>query len=207
MAFKTFSAGDVLTASDVNTYLMGQAVITCTSATRPASPSEGMTIYETDTDRFYGYSGSAWEVLSRIGAWQSWTPALGSYGAGTDWALGDGTVSGVYQRVGRMVVAQFLITFGSTTTFGTKFLTVSTPATMRTYSGTNHALGIARLYDVSVTTGYLAEIAYYSPTTVSLAALAAGGSFASMDAVKSTTPMTWQSSDQISGTFIFEAAS
>lgn len=58
--FKTFSAGDVLTASDVNGYLMKQAVIICTSGTRPASPHEGMLIYETDTNHFRHYNGSAW---------------------------------------------------------------------------------------------------------------------------------------------------
>ena len=59
MAFKTFTAGGVLTASDVNTYLAKQAVIVCTSSTRPAGPPEGMTIYETDTDRLLVYTSSA----------------------------------------------------------------------------------------------------------------------------------------------------
>lgn len=32
----------------------------CTSTSRPASPFEGQTIYETDTDRLLSYDGSAW---------------------------------------------------------------------------------------------------------------------------------------------------
>lgn len=56
MAFKTFTAGAVLTASDVNTYLAKQAVIVCTSTTRPSSPPEGMVIYETDTDKMLTYT-------------------------------------------------------------------------------------------------------------------------------------------------------
>lgn len=59
MGFKTFAAGDVLTASDVNTYLMKQTVIVCTSSTRP-TPVQGMTIYETDTNWVQVYNGSAW---------------------------------------------------------------------------------------------------------------------------------------------------
>lgn len=35
----------------------------CTSATRPAAPYEGQVIYETDTDKAYVYSGSAWGQL------------------------------------------------------------------------------------------------------------------------------------------------
>lgn len=58
MPFKTFVAGAVLTASDVNTYLAKQSVIVCTSTTRPSSPPEGMTIYETDTDRLLVYTTS-----------------------------------------------------------------------------------------------------------------------------------------------------
>jgi len=56
VAFKTFVSGAVLTASDVNTYLAKQAVIVCTSATRPTSPPEGMVIYETDTDKLLAYT-------------------------------------------------------------------------------------------------------------------------------------------------------
>lgn len=60
MPFKSFSVSEVLTSSDVNTYLMKQAVITCTSSTRPASPVEGMTIYQTDTDNTWVYDGATW---------------------------------------------------------------------------------------------------------------------------------------------------
>ena len=60
MAFRTFVAGEVLTAANVNDYLMEQAVIACTSATRPGSPNEGMVVYETDTDRISVYTGAAW---------------------------------------------------------------------------------------------------------------------------------------------------
>lgn len=66
MAFKTFLAGDVLTASEVNTYLMKQAVIVCTSGTRPGSPVEGMTIYETDTDKVLFYDGATWNLPKNV---------------------------------------------------------------------------------------------------------------------------------------------
>jgi len=62
VAFKTFTVGEVATASDVNTYLMKQAVIVATSGTRPSSPPEGMTIYETDTDCLLSYDATTWAV-------------------------------------------------------------------------------------------------------------------------------------------------
>jgi hypothetical protein len=56
MAFKTWADGVALPASDLNTYLGKQSVIVCTAGTRPASPIEGMTIYETDTDKLQIYT-------------------------------------------------------------------------------------------------------------------------------------------------------
>jgi len=56
VAFKTFVDAVALPASDLNTYLMKQAVIVCTSGTRPSSPNEGMPIYETDTDKLLIYT-------------------------------------------------------------------------------------------------------------------------------------------------------
>ncbi|MDF5755828.1 hypothetical protein [Spongiactinospora sp. TRM90649] len=67
MVFKTFNAGDVLTAADVNGYLMQQSVIVCTSGTRPGSPVTGMTILETDTGRYMLWDGSSWVPTASIG--------------------------------------------------------------------------------------------------------------------------------------------
>jgi len=62
--FKTFNTGDVLTASDVNTYLMQQTVMVFDDAsarsTALPTPSEGMFSYLKDTNLTYRYDGSAW---------------------------------------------------------------------------------------------------------------------------------------------------
>lgn len=60
MAFRVFVDGEVLTAALVNDYLMEQAVITCTSGTRPTA-QEGMAIWETDTDKLLIYNGVSWQ--------------------------------------------------------------------------------------------------------------------------------------------------
>jgi len=62
--FKTFTAGAVLTASEVNNYLMEQAIpVFATTAARDAAitaPEEGMTAYVTGTKLTYVYTGAAW---------------------------------------------------------------------------------------------------------------------------------------------------
>lgn len=65
---KTFVAGDVLTASDVNSYLMDQSVMrfssSATRATALPSPSEGMMSYLDDTNEVEVYDGSSWGLIS-----------------------------------------------------------------------------------------------------------------------------------------------
>jgi len=61
---KTFVAGEILTAADVNTNLMDQAVMTfaddAARTTALPSPSEGMVTYLADSDGLFSWSGSAW---------------------------------------------------------------------------------------------------------------------------------------------------
>lgn len=87
MGFKTWAAGDVLTAADVNAYLMKQSVIVCTSGTRPASPIDGMTIYETDTDQLLIYESSKYVPVGPFTAdactVTAASPFVSGFGAGS----------------------------------------------------------------------------------------------------------------------------
>lgn len=66
---KVWAADDVLTAADVNDYLMDQAVMVFASAAARSgailSPTEGMLTYRSDANVFEFYTGSAW---AQIGA-------------------------------------------------------------------------------------------------------------------------------------------
>ena len=65
MPKKTFTNGDVLPASDVNTYLMEQAVMTFANSTARASaltsPVAGMVTYLIDTDTYEYWDGTGYE--------------------------------------------------------------------------------------------------------------------------------------------------
>ena len=143
MAFKTFAPG-VLTSSDVNTFLMRQAVIVCTSSTRPASPNEGMTIYETDTDQIRTYNGSAWKVTGAA-PWTSFTPVIAGLGAPT---VGNGTITGEYCRVGDTVHVYIRLVVGSTTTFSTTSTVFQVPSAVVPAPGSRH-LGNVSYFDQS----------------------------------------------------------
>jgi len=63
--YKTFNTGDVLTASDVMTYLMQQTVMVFDDAAARTTAltgvvAEGMMSYLKDTNKTYRYDGSAW---------------------------------------------------------------------------------------------------------------------------------------------------
>jgi len=69
--YRTFGAGEVLTAANVQTYLMDQAIPVFADATaRDAaitSPAEGQFAFLKDTDAFQVYTGSAWVAAGGAG--------------------------------------------------------------------------------------------------------------------------------------------
>lgn len=71
LGFKTFAAGEVLTAANVNGYLMQQTIMVFADATaRDAaitSPSEGMFVYLTGTNALQFYNGSSFEAFTSGG--------------------------------------------------------------------------------------------------------------------------------------------
>lgn len=80
--FTTFTAGNVLTASEVNNYLMEQSVMVfATTGARDSaitSPENGMLCYVTGTGLYYTYVTSAWissagQVLQTVSAFKNST--------------------------------------------------------------------------------------------------------------------------------------
>jgi hypothetical protein len=66
LGFKNFATGEVLTAADVNNYLMQNIWVFASAAARDAavtSPQEGNACYLKDTNQVLTYSGSAWVAV------------------------------------------------------------------------------------------------------------------------------------------------
>ena len=194
MSFKTFTAGEVLTATDVNTMLMTQALIRCTSGTRPSSPAEGWHIYETDTDKVYIYDGAAWAETLKIGTPTSFTPTWTT--TGTAPAIGNGTLEGSYFRVGRMITYSIALTAGSTTTFGTGGWQFDYPVNA---AGTLLMVGSALAFDTSggTTTPGACRV---STSTIILTFFGTG-------VVTNANPFTWATGDILRLTISYQATS
>jgi hypothetical protein len=202
VAFKVFAAGEVLTAANVNDYLMEQVLIVCTSGTRPASPGEGWTIYETDTDRILTYDGSGWVIGLEYGAWTDYSGSFTWAASGTQPAIGNGTISARYRRGGKLVYYNFRITMGSTTTYGTGSYTFSLPvnAAARFFTGS------AYLRDASATSnGHAPGICLIDgPTTPTVMTATSSTGTGTGGVVGQTAPFTWANTDILQAEIVYE---
>jgi hypothetical protein len=86
LGFKTFNTGDVLSAADVNGYLM-QGVLVFASATARDSaitlPQEGQFAFTKDTNGLWYYDGAAWVASGAAGDIEGVTAGTGISGGGT----------------------------------------------------------------------------------------------------------------------------
>lgn len=78
------------------------------------TPKNGWMFQSNSARETYRHTGGAWEIYYQEGTWTpTWTAS------GTAPAIGNGSISGSYIKVGKKVVASVSLLAGSTTTFGT----------------------------------------------------------------------------------------
>jgi len=86
LGFKTFTTGEVLTAADVNGYLMQGVLVFASAAARNAaitSPQEGQFAFTKDTNGIWYYDGAAWVASGATGDIEGVTAGVGITGGGT----------------------------------------------------------------------------------------------------------------------------
>jgi hypothetical protein len=86
LGFKTFNTGDILSASDVNGYLMQGVLVFASTAARDAAitaPAEGQFAFTKDTNSLFYYDGAAWVASGATGDIEGVTAGTGISGGGT----------------------------------------------------------------------------------------------------------------------------
>jgi hypothetical protein len=127
LGFKDFATGEVLTAADVDGYLMQGIWVFASNAARDAAvtaPAEGNFAFTKDTNSLWYYDGAAWVSSGATGDIEGVTAGVGISGGGTSGTVtvtnsmataittaGDtlyGTGSGTFSRLGIGTAGQVL---------------------------------------------------------------------------------------------------
>jgi len=127
LGFKDFTTGEVLTAADVDGYLMQGIWVFASAAARNAAvtaPAEGNFAFTKDTNSLWYYDGAAWVASGATGDIEGVTAGVGISGGGTSGTVtvtnsmataittaGDtlyGTGSGTFSRLGIGTAGQVL---------------------------------------------------------------------------------------------------
>jgi hypothetical protein len=198
---KTFTAGDVLTASDVNNYLMDQTVMvfggTAARASAIPTPSEGMFAVTTDNDQVDYYNGSDWVSALPVGAWQSWAPTL--TGGWSNTTGGAGTWSAFYTQIGKTVIVYGQYTLGAAGNAGANLQLTLPVAGTRTgimFTGRATIAGSNYLLSGRTVTG----------SVMSLEVINAAGTYTTLAQLNTTVPATWATGSSFTFNLTYEAA-
>lgn len=141
-------------------------------------------------------TGADWQaVLDELtaiqGAWTTYAVVWTT--GGTAPALGNGSLTGSYRRVGKAVDAQIVLTAGSTTTFGTQFWSFSLPVT----AARTQQVGACVLNDASVNQLAGSSLIFATTTVTPVG---------STGSVTNVIPFTWTTNDQCRIMITYEVA-
>ena len=194
---KVFTAGDVLTASDVQNYLMDQTTMvfagTAARSSAIATPTEGMFAVDTVVDELNYYNGSAWVTASRMGDWTTFTPSMTNFNIGST-----GTVSAAYVLVGKTLFVRASFTLGGTgISIGTASMTLPNSYTAK-------AKSVAPCMIVDSGTAFFSGLTYSNGTSVTIYVGVASGTYTSLSTISSSIPMTWVATDELHINFAIE---
>lgn len=203
----TFTAGEILTAANMNISAATGVPVFATTADRDAAfggtgektLAEGQTCYiETAPKDIQVYDGSAW--ISFDVASNTYTPTL------TGVTLGNGSIAGVYQRIGKLCAFGVVLTFGSTTSVSGQ-IGISLPFLAASASTTRYSMNV-RLVDTGTAVYNGIGTIAGGADRVNMWAILASGTYTSISSspTSATIPHTWANTDEITGSGIYRMA-
>lgn len=141
-------------------------------------------------------SASAAIALSKLsGSYTAYTPTWTA--SGTAPAKGNGTITGRYLQIGKLIHVTIAFAAGSTTTFGTGTWSFTLPVTASSTINT----GTAIAFDLSATAIYGAFTRWATTTTLNFYTPAQPGGV-----YGPTIPFTWANGDTFTCDLVYEAA-
>jgi len=114
--------------------------------------------------------------------------------------LNNGTLSGMYFRINKLVFVQIFLVFGSTTTTGTGVYRWALPVTAKSPINANLSIGSGRYYDSSTATAYLANVLFNAGATTYVSM------YIPSQFLSSTGPVVPANGDEYHLNFWYEAA-
>ena len=172
--------------------------VALTSTATELNVLDGITASTAELNIMDGVTSTAAELNAldgQTGAWTAFTPTL------TNITLGNGTNSGKYIKLGKLVVASYWFKFGSTTSI-TGSMGFSLPVTGSSVPQTPQF--ICTILDSG--TQYLSGTVHISSTRCDLLALNSSGTYLTTVGCSSTVPMTWATNDEAFWYVVYEAA-
>ena len=206
---KLFTSGSVLTADQVNTFLMDQSIMRFASTTArddafggagEPTLAEGMFAYTTDTNTLWLYDGAAWVAainassLNGVGSVTPFTPTWN-----VNLTVGNGTQSFNYVRVNNLVFISGKFTLGSTSAVLGN-ISFSTPITSTNQAGIT-AVGDAFLVDTGG--GNLLGFVAYLSNEFFIQTYVVSATYPQPVGFAATTPFTWSTGDSFSVNIVY----
>jgi hypothetical protein len=202
VAYKVFTNGSVLNASEINENLMNQSVMVFSNATARSaaltSPTEGMLTWLEDSNRYESYSGTVWQQVITPGAWIAYTPTF------TNFTLGNGTIAFRYTQIGKTVHLHGSITLGTTSIMGS-ILGVSFPVNSSSNTLNRTLLGSAYIEDAEIS-AHTAMVRKNTDTEFQLFVLRSDALYVTGVPLSTTVPFIWGTGDFVRFTITYEAA-
>lgn len=192
--------GDVPGASTYFNPLLQQTILPTTSGARPTPSHEGMTIYETDTNRYMSWDGAAWQILGQTvtGTYTATLTASSNPNIGTG-----GTAEGRYTLFGgKWCAVRATVQWGTSGTAGSGQYLINLPFTTSASitNGVSNA-GSTLMRDASGGPAINIGVCYAIASSTTMALHSASGG------VTNAVPWTWGGSgDYITCTMLYETA-
>lgn len=119
---------------------------------RNSTPDDGELSYLQDVDRYEGRINGQWVTLFSGSSWTTYTPAWTAI-SGTQPTLGNGTLLGRYQQLGKTIHVFMQLILGSTSTLGTAQWQLALPLPAVSGGGLVQVLH-GRFFDTSASAPY-----------------------------------------------------